>query len=166
MKISSKHRSHAIAGSVLTLLITLGSPHSYAVDNCKQFTLTSNVTLLSPVGPAVGSAEAVLEDGSVLFATAEGVIESSKVGDDGTIHMQIKEVDQYGAFGTTLGLDKVKLFPTGIPGEYTMSIKTNIVGNTGLLEDVYGLYHGKGSASFNSMSLTHSGTGKICNLPF
>lgn len=166
MKILSSQHSHASACTALTLSLAFTSPMVLAIDNCKQFTLTSNVTLLSPAGPAVGTAEAILEDGTVLFATAEGEIESSKVGDDGTIHMQIREVDQFGPFGTTLGLDKVKLFVSDVPGEYSMNIKTNIVGDTGLLEDVYGLYHGKGSASFNSMSLTHSGEGKICNLPF
>jgi hypothetical protein len=154
---------------LIAALLSIGvisSPAAMAAGQCLRFSLTSNVTLLGPTGPAVGYADVVMEDGRVLRVSASGDITDSKLHDDGTIHMRVRELDNWGLLGTTLGLDKIHLTPTVIPGEYTLTIKTHILGTTGALEEVFGKYHGQGTASFASGQVTHSGAGKICNLPY
>lgn len=133
---------------------------------CSEFTLVSNVILLGPAGPAVGTAEITMDNGAVFQITAEGEITSSKVDEEGNIHMRVRELDDWGPFGTTIGKDRLKLVPTEIPGEFTLTIKTFIEGNTGAVEDVFGFYKGSGNISFSTGSLTHQGRGRICNLPF
>ena len=158
--------SKSIMGICFISFAFFASSNAMATGNCNNFTLTSSVTLLSPTGPAIGTATATMDDGTVMHIMAEGAITSTKVDQDGVIHMRVEELDNWGSLGTTIGLDKLKLTPTGIPGEYTLTIKTFLQGESGLLENVFGHYKGDGDVSFSTGQLNHSGSGKVCNLPF
>lgn len=155
--------THAINSFFIIVLASSFSIQAQASEECKDFSLTSYVTLLGPTGPAIGSAEAMLKDGTVFNVSAAGEITSTIFNTDGTMDMRVRELDNWGALGTTVGIDKIKLTPTAIPGEFTFKIKTFILGESGSLEDVFGLYNGTGTASFNDGTLTHSGKGTICN---
>ena len=165
MKTNNLMLKKYIVGASILFLGSLATS-AIANGNCQNFTLTSNVTLLSPTGPAIGTATATMDDGTIMQVMAEGDITSTKISDEGIIHMRVTELDTWGPLGTTIGLDRLKLTPTAVPGEYALNIKTFIEGDTGLLEDVFGHYKGEGSVSFSTGQLHHSGSGKICNLPF
>jgi len=153
------------AGNVILIALPFFfSTSTLAHPQCQQFKLTSYVTLLGPSGPAVGFAEAVLQDGTVINITAEGELTFTEVEDNGTMHMHVRELDDWGPLGTAIGLDQIKLVPAEIPGEFTLKIKTFIIGENGDLEGAFGHYDGSGTASFNDGTLTHSGRGKLCNL--
>jgi len=156
--------TNRINHALLIVIVCFFSTSVQAHSQCQRFELTSYITLLGPTGPAVGFAEAILHDGTVINIAAEGELTFTKVEDDGTIHMHVRELDEWGPLGTAIGLDQVKLVPTEIPGEFTLKIKTFIIGENGDMEGAFGHYKGTGTASFNDGTLTHSGRGKLCNL--
>lgn len=72
--------TNILLGTLLLGSGILSSSAAMATDNCTKFSLTSNVVMLSPTGPAVGFAEAVREDGTVIRISAQGEIISTKSG--------------------------------------------------------------------------------------
>ena len=166
MKISKQKISKNILALTLGCCGLFGSLSASAAANCTGFTLTSNLMLLGPNGPAIGTAVATMDNGAVVEVDAYGEITQTKVSEEGIIHMRVEEADDWGFLGTTLGFDKLKLTPTATPGVYDMTIKTSIQGETGSLEEVHGHYRGEGNAYFNSGTINHSGSGIVCNLPF
>jgi len=163
MSVKKYALKYALNSFLTITLVSFFSPLVWASEKCQHFKLTSYVTLLGPAGPAVGFAEAVLKDGTILPVSATGEITSTTVNADGTINMRVRELDDWGVPGTTIGLDRIKLIPTEISGEFELKIKTFIVGESGSLENAFGFYKGRGAISFNDGTLTHSGRGKICN---
>lgn len=143
-------------------LVGIFSMSAQASDRCKHIKLTSYVTFLGPDGPAVGFAEVQLKHGIILPIAATGELTSTTVNPDGSIDMRVRELDDWGDLGTTIGLDQVQLTPTDIPGEFDLRIKTYILGESGLLENAFGIYKGTGTLSFNDGTLTHAGQGTIC----
>jgi len=66
--------------------------------------------------------------------------------------MHVRELDDWGVIGTTIGIDKIKLTPTTTLGAFIFTIKTFILGESGSLENAFGLYNGAGTASLNDDS--------------
>ncbi|VAW79794.1 hypothetical protein MNBD_GAMMA13-1538 [hydrothermal vent metagenome] len=161
-KVKSVFEYSTISLSVI-MLAGFFNAQAQASVRCKHFDLTSYVTFLGPDGPAVGNAEATFKHGVILPISATSEVTSTTTNEDGSIDMRVRELDDWDTFGSTIGIDTVKLIPTEIPGEFALSIKTYILGESGHLEDAFGLYKGTGTASFNDGTLTHSGKGTICN---
>ncbi len=145
------------------MLASFFSIQAHASEECEHFQLTSYVTLLGPTGPAIGTAQATFKEGAVFTISAVGEVTSTTINPDGSMDMRVREIDDWGIYGVTIGIDKIKLTPTAIPGEFTFTIKTFILGESGSLENAFGLYNGTGTASLNDGTLTHSGKGVICN---
>ena len=149
--------------NMLVAGIMVASAPTWAGDQCIRGTLNAEVDLLSPYGPAVGTAIAMIGD-QVLPIQAFGVIVSSKVTEGGNIHLVVEENDSTPDGSTIQIRDNIKLTPTEAPGEYDMDINSKILGGTGIFYDVDGKYQGSGHASFNTGHLSHTGEAKICGL--
>lgn len=162
-KIRSVFECVATSLSIVMLASFFSTP-AHAAPRCKHFDLTSYVTFLGPNGPAVGNAQATLKHGVILPISATAEVTSTTTNEDGSIDMSVRELDDWDILGSAIGLDTVKLVPTEISGEFTLSIKTYILGESGYMEDAFGLYKGTGTASFNDGTLTHSGKGTLCNI--
>lgn len=156
--------TYVINSVAIIFMAYLVSSPAQAHVKCKKFKLTSYVTFLGPAGPAVGFAEATFKHGVIIPVSATAEVTSTTNNPDGSIDMTVREEDEWGALGSAIGLDEVKLIPTEIPGEFTLTIKTYVLGESGSMEDAFGLYKGTGTASFNDGTLTHSGKGSLCNV--
>lgn len=156
---------HSVVAALFLVTGTVFGTTAPAAQDCQAFTLTSNISLIfSPIPSGIAHAELVLEDGTVHNIVGDGVITELKSA-DGTIHLTLREIDDWGLLGTSIGLDKVVMVPTLVPGEFMVRIKTDLIGESGAVGNVFGMYHGQGTASFNTMTLLHSGKGRICDLP-
>ncbi len=157
------NRPLAIVVNILIAGAMLISMPALANDQCVRGTLEAEADLLTPFGPVVGSAVAMI-GGQVLSIQSFGVIVSFKVTDEGTIHLEVEENDSTPDGSTVQIMDKIKLTPTAIPGEFTMTIKSTVISGTGLFADASGKYKGEGHASFNTLHLSHSGEVRFCGL--
>ena len=165
MKIKKYHagRSGWFAGILVLIGGMFLSTASWASNDCLRGPLTSEADLITPFGPGIGVAEAMIGDETIVIFTHADVV-ASKVGEDGTIHLELIENDSTPDGSTVQLKDNVVLSPTEIPGEYRLNVRSVVLGGTGIFQDVDGKYVGHGTFSFNTLHLSHTGDARFCGL--
>jgi len=151
-------------GSTITGLICLSalSFPAWAEIECVPASAQAQLSILSPVGPAVGTAYFDIDGTPAVASVTVTFLGPPEVNPDGTQNTLTMLNYDFGGGDTITGIALGTLTPSAIPGVFDNAQKVTYVDGTGKYENVVARFLAQGSISFLDNTATQQGIGDIC----
>ena len=152
-----------LSGGLLSLVCAMGVSQQASADiKCKHVTAYADLTLLSPVGPTVGTAYFTIGKKESVASVVVNFIAPPVVNPDGSQNIISRLDYDFGGGDTVVGIALGVIAPTAVPGVFSNDSKVTYVDGTGKYENVVSRIIAQGSVNFLVNTATQQGVGDIC----
>lgn len=150
-------------GALLPLLFAAGiTPQAWAEIECEPMHANAELTILSPVGPVVGTAYFVIDGEPSVAGVTVSFLAPPEVLPDGTQRTLAKLDYDFGGGDTIVGASVGIITPTTTPGVFSNAQQVTYIAGTGKYENVVSRIIAEGSLNFLDNTATQQGVGDLC----
>ena len=130
---------------------------------CEAMHANAELSILSPLGPVVGTAYFVIDDEPSAAQVTVNFLAPPELLPDGSQRTLVKLDYDFGGGDTIVGVAVGTLTPTATPGVFDNAQQVTYIAGTGKYENVVYRIITKGSLNFLDNTATQQGVGDICS---
>jgi len=135
---------------------------AWAEIECVPASAQAQLSILSPVGPAVGTAYFDIDGNPSVASVTVSFLGPPEVNPDGTQSTLTMLNYDFGGGDTITGIALGTLTPSAIPGVFDNAQKVTYVDGTGRYVNVVARFLAQGTISFLDNTATQQGIGDLC----
>ncbi len=148
--------------SLLMFLLATYVPVSWADIECNVVSAHAELTILSPVGPIVGTAYFVINGEPSVAGVTVNFLAPPEVKSDGTQRTLAKLAYDFGGGDTITGVAVGIISPTEIAGIFTNAQQVTYIDGSGKYKNVVSRIIAEGQLNFIDNTAIQNGVGDIC----
>lgn len=138
------------------------TPQAWAEIECEVMHANAELTILSPIGPVVGTAYFVIDGEPSVAAVTVNFLAPPEVLPDGTQRTLAKLDYDFGGGDTIIGAAVGVVTPTTTPGVFSNDQQVTYIAGTGKYENVVSRIIATGTLNFLDNTATQQGVGDLC----